>query len=167
MAKNKKKGVLKVIPSQPISNDTNIDETNKISKQVIVSEQLENPESAKHTEPVEHAKQHFDNKPNNIIDSVEIHIEKNELSILTTKIHDEVIISQPINNLDCDSLSIEYNVISSDEQNLEIIQILNMKNNTNCDIELTEIKIEKNETREQVSPQTKQTNCSRVWCSIL
>ena len=190
MVKNKKKSISKVIVSQPTSIDTYIDESITLSEQVIVLDPLDNLESAEHTEQVKHAEQHFDNKTeqdiidipdidnktNDIIDAVGIQIEKSECSILTTKIDDEVIISQPLDNLDSDSLSIEYNIISPDEQNSEIIEIMDMsklQNNenkidkTHGDIELTEIKIETNETREKVSPQTKQSNCSRVWCSIL
>ena len=177
MAKNKKKSVSKVIVSRPISNDTDGDESNTISEQVIVLASSDNLESAKHTEQVEHTEQHFDNKltqdimditniDNKTIDNiVEIQINKTEPYI-----------SPPLDNLNSDDLSVEYIIISPDEQNSEIIEIMDMsklQNNENKidktqgDIELTEIKIETNETREQVSPQTKQTNCSRGWCSIL
>jgi len=177
MAKNKKKSVSKVIVSQPISNDTNRDESNAISEQVIVSSSSDNLESAKHTEQVVHTEQHFDNKPQqDIIDITDIDNKTND-NIVEIQINSkESPISPPLDNIDSDSLSIEYNIISPDEQNSEIIEIIDMKNlenNENTsnkiqdDIELTEIKIESNENREQVSPQKKQSNCSRVWCSML
>jgi hypothetical protein len=118
MAKNKKKSVSKVIVSRPISNDTDGDESNAISEQVIVLASSDNLESTKQTKQVEHTEQHFDNKltqdimditniDNKTIDNiVEIQINKTEPYI-----------SPPLDNLNSDDLSVEYNIISLDEQN--------------------------------------------------
>ena len=168
MAKNKKKSVSKVIVSQPTSIDTYLDKSIALSEQVIVLETVDILESA---EQVRQDEQHVDNKPpQDIVDTIDIDNKTND-NIDEIPINNmDSTISPILETLNVDDLSMEYNIISSDEQNLEIIHILDMKNlenKTQDDIELTEIKIEKNDTQEQVSPQKKQTNCSRAWCSIL